>query len=83
MTYSRNHKWYSMVLLILLMTISACAGGKDFAYWSDNEVPQGKGIFSGDDGYFTIYRKTAKPTDPEEKAKAAEESRSANPKAPE
>ena len=39
-----------MTLLILL----GC-GGKSFDYHSGNEIPEGPGVFSGQDGEFTIY----------------------------
>jgi len=60
----RVSKWLGILLLTMVMMLFACAGGKDFSYWSDNEVPREPGLFSGEDGYFTIYRKgDGKPAD--------------------
>jgi len=36
------------------MTLLSC-GGKSFDYHSGNEIPEGQGVFSGEDGEFTIY----------------------------
>jgi hypothetical protein len=73
-------KWINKGLGIILVAgavvLSACAGGKDLDYWSDNEVPKGPGLFSGEDGAFTIYRKEAKPTDPKGEQAASDKSTS-------
>lgn len=39
---------------LVLLTIFGC-GGKSFDYHSGNEIPEGPGVFSGEDGEFTIY----------------------------
>jgi len=39
---------------IVLMILLSC-GGKSFDYHSGNEIPEGPGVFSGQDGEFTIY----------------------------
>ncbi len=67
------NKWFGIFFLTMVMMISACTGGKDFSYWSDNEVPRGKGLLSGDDGYFTIYRKEGKPAGQQAETKDAAE----------
>jgi hypothetical protein len=39
---------------VTLMTLLGCSG-KSFDYHSGNEIPEGPGVFSGQDGEFTIY----------------------------
>ena len=47
-------------------------GGKSFEYHSGNEIPEGPGVISGEDGEFTVYDSNAasKKKDPAAKAKA-------------
>lgn len=54
---SRCKTWLAGLAVIVLTTLFACAGAEHFEYRSDNEVPEGSGIFSGDDGYFEIIKK--------------------------
>jgi len=54
---------------ILLIVLSGCAVSPEpFEYRADNELKPGPGLFSGEEGVFTIYRKPALPeTDSAEK----------------
>jgi len=68
----RASKWLGILVLTVVVMLAACTGGKDFSYWSDNEVPREPGLFSGEDGYFTIYRKEGgKPADQQAETKDA------------
>jgi len=53
----RFKKWLVGLLVILVTTIFACAGAERYEYRSNREEATGSGIFSGDDGYFEIYKK--------------------------
>jgi hypothetical protein len=47
----------TILVLALAITICSCATSpQPFEYQSDREFHQGPGLFSGEDGYFTIYR---------------------------
>jgi hypothetical protein len=54
---------------IALMTLLSC-GGKSFDYHSGNEIPEGSGVFSGENGEFTIY--DSKAGRPDEKSESVE-----------
>ncbi len=65
-----------LIPLILLCTliISGCSAGKDFTYEPPQESPPGPGLFSGEDGVFTIYGEDSmKKTDEKPAAKQEEE----------
>lgn len=42
------------LLSIALLTLPGC-GGKPFDYTPSSEIPEGPGVFSGEDGEFTLY----------------------------
>jgi hypothetical protein len=49
-----------LLAFILLASIGGCSTApKPFDYQPDNELKKGPGLFSGEDGAFTIYRKAA------------------------
>ena len=49
-------------VFILIVTIGGCSTSpKPFDYQPDNELKKGAGLFSGEAGTFTIYRKPAAP----------------------
>ncbi len=50
-------KWCIGFLIIVVTTIFACAGAERYEYRSNRDEATGSGIFSGDDGYFEIYKK--------------------------
>jgi hypothetical protein len=59
------------VVLSVALSLAACATNKEpFEYQSDNEARQGRGVFTGEDGAWTIYRR---PMPPESQAAPAEE----------
>ncbi len=43
-----------MASLLTLMFVAGCSG-KAFEYHSQNDIPRGPGMFSGEDGAFTLY----------------------------
>lgn len=47
----------ALVLLMLLVLTGCAASSSDYTYHSNREVPEGKGLFSGEDGAFTLYKK--------------------------
>ena len=49
-------------LFAAILTASACASSPEpFDYQPDNELKQGPGLLSGEEGAFTIYRKPMEP----------------------
>ena len=53
--------------LVAALSLAACAANKEpFEYQSDNEAKQGRGVFTGEEGTWTIFRKPmpAEPQDP-------------------
>lgn len=53
-------KWAAVVTAALVFT--ACGAYTPYTYNDERETMQGPGLFSGEDGVFTIYgRKTAAP----------------------
>ncbi len=57
--------------VMTLLSLVGC-GGKSFDYHSGNEIPEGPGVFSGQDGEFTIYdSKTGWLGEKSEKAEGA------------
>ncbi len=53
--------WRWLAILALAAGISACASARPFVYETDRELKPGPGLFSGEDGVFTIY---GAPEDP-------------------
>ncbi len=51
---SSIRKW--CLLLIVGAALAACTAGKPMEVPQSGEIPAGDGLFSGDDGEFTIYR---------------------------
>lgn len=47
----------ALILLILLVLAGCAAGSSNYTYQSNQEVPEGKGLFSGEDGEFTLFKK--------------------------
>lgn len=47
-------KW--LLILAAGAALAGCADGKPMAVPQSGEIPEGPGLFSGDDGVFTIYR---------------------------
>ncbi len=39
----------------LALTLAACAGAKPFEYHPIHEIPEGPGLFTGEDGEWVIY----------------------------
>ena len=65
----RAKVWPGIAAFILLIVLSGCAVSPEpFEYRADNELKPGPGLFSGENGVFTIYRKPAAPeADPDKK----------------
>ena len=51
-----------LLYAIAMISLIGC-GGKSFDYHSDNEIPKGQGVFSGEDGTFSIYDSAASQSD--------------------
>lgn len=49
-----NTKLAAAFFLSVLL-LAGCATGKDYAYEPSQDTPPGPGLFSGNDGVFTIY----------------------------
>ena len=53
-------KWLGIVLLFGMVVLNGCSTvPKPFEYQPDNELKKGPGLFSGEEGKFTIYRRPA------------------------
>ncbi len=47
-----------LILMVLASVVLAgCAHSQPYEYHRIDEIPEGPGLFSGEDGEFTIYRK--------------------------
>ncbi len=68
------HRLMFVGLLAVALVIGACGTSPEpFEYKSDNEAKPGRGVFTGEDGAWTIYRQEMSP---EESAPSAENSES-------
>ena len=56
------------ICLLVIVFFQGC-GGKEYTYVEDHELKPGPGLFSGEDGSFTIYEGTTKDTEKEEEQK--------------
>lgn len=54
MKIQRNRIVCLLVALFGVTLLTAC-GGKEFAYQNSDDIKPGSGLFSGEDGVFTIY----------------------------
>lgn len=45
----------SAFIVASLSVLLAACGGQDFAYQDSNDMKPGSGLFSGEDGVFTLY----------------------------
>lgn len=61
-------KTYCLMVLLLSCFLCGC-GGTDYNYVDTNEQKPGSGLFSGEDGVFTVVKKGSK-TKEEEKEPA-------------
>ncbi len=53
-------------VLAAALSLAACGVKKEpFEYQSDNRAKQGRGVFTGDDGVWTIYRRSMPPPEPQ------------------
>jgi hypothetical protein len=44
-----------MILGFVAGLLAGCAGGKAFDYVPPDELPAGPGLFSGEDGHFSVF----------------------------
>ncbi len=49
-------KKYYLIVCLLSFLLSSC-GGTDYSYIGTNEKKAGAGLFSGEDGVFTVIKK--------------------------
>ncbi len=50
----------SVMLILMVIAFAGCAVSPEpFVYEPDHELKKGPGLFSGEEGAFTIYRKPA------------------------
>lgn len=53
-----------LVTMAATLVVAACGAYKPYEYHDERETMQGPGLFSGEDGVFTVYgRKAAEPPD--------------------
>ena len=43
-----------LIVCVLVLGLAACAGGEAFDYTPGDETPAGPGLFSGEDGEFSL-----------------------------
>ena len=56
------HRIMLAVVPLVALSLLACATSKEpFEYQSDNRAKQGRGVFTGEDGAWTIYRRPMPP----------------------
>jgi hypothetical protein len=65
-------KTYCFILLLLSMLLCSC-GGTEYSYIDTNEEKPGPGLFSGDDGVFTVVKKRAQEVEEEPSEKRVSE----------
>ncbi len=44
-----------LAAVALALALAACAGAKPFEYHPTDEIPEGPGLFTGEDGEWVIY----------------------------
>ena len=67
-------KGLSVLLAIWMVGLNGCSTSpKPFEYESDRELKPGPGLFSGEDGYFTIYQQSPPSEDKAAKNPEAKE----------
>ena len=74
----RPIKKVNCCLAVFAIVLMIGCGGKSFEYESGNEIPSGGGVFSGNDGEFTVYDSAS---DKKKKAAAEAEKTAATPEA--
>ena len=62
-------KKLAVTLCLLVIVLFLGCGGKEYTYVEDHELKPGPGLFSGEDGSFTIYEGTTPGTKKEEEQK--------------
>jgi len=51
-----RRRWRArLASLALALALAACAGAKPFEYHPIHEIPEGPGLFTGEDGEWVIY----------------------------
>ena len=60
---------YYCLFLILLILLGGC-GGTEYTYVDERNEKQGPGLFSGDDGVFTVVGKKDEEQEVEDKSAA-------------
>lgn len=55
--FMKRHLGLIAVPLAFALLLTACGSAKPFNYVEIGETPAGPGLFSGEDGQFTVYRK--------------------------
>lgn len=65
-------KTYSLIGILLLIILCGC-GGTDYTYVDINEEKPGPGLFSGEDGVFTVVKKDSGEKEEKSGEKAASE----------
>lgn len=66
-------KKYYLIVCLLSFLLSNC-GGADYTYVDTNEQKKGSGLFSGEDGVFTVVKKDSEPIKNEDDSKDTSDS---------
>ena len=46
-----------LLIAVLFLGLGGCSAGKEYAYNPSSETPPGPGLFSGENGVFTVYER--------------------------
>jgi hypothetical protein len=60
--------WAIIICAIVMVTLSGCAN-RPFPYQEGDDIPQGPGVFSGENGEFILYDSESSPTEKEKMLK--------------
>ena len=72
--HSRKVRW-TVVLLLIVFILAGCAGIKPYEPRNNREEGPEKGLFSGSEGEFVIFKRADEQNKPSEDQKSANETR--------
>lgn len=73
MSTARRKVWWMVALVVLSLVVSGCSGIKPYEPRNNREEGPEKGLFTGSEGEFVIYRKAEELQKDSETSKKADE----------